>query len=143
MEKRAFEPARAFAAIGPYEDEDYYALAPQLLPLAQANRDVLELIAAMLDFETASDRSRTIHKYAYRWKLHPDNEPEWRSLKNNYRITRCGLERALERMRNALQPYQPEDMVDHYVLSRYYLHDHLEESLYRGMGLRLEGPCTS
>lgn len=137
------EPARAFAAVGPYEDEDYYALAPQLLPLAQANRDVLELIAAMLDFETASDRSRTIHKYAYRWKLHPDNEADWRSLKNNYRITRCGLERALGRMRNALQPYQPEDMVDHYVLSRYYLHDHLEESLYRGMGLRLEGPCTS
>jgi hypothetical protein len=129
------EPDRAAAVIGSYTDEDYYVLAPKLAGIAVRNADILELISVMLEYETAADRSRTIHKYAYRHALFPENDAEWTSLINNYRITRTGLTRSRDRMAALLAIYQPEDMVRHYVLSRYYVHDHLEESLYKPMGL--------
>jgi hypothetical protein len=128
-------PEQAAAAVGSYSDEDYYVLAPKLAAIAGRNADILELIGVMLQYETAADRSRTIHKYAYRHTLYPDSEAEWTSLMNNYRITRTGLTRSRERMAALLALYQPEDMAQHYILSRFYVHDHLEESLYKPMGL--------
>lgn len=132
------DPAKAAAMIGPYTDEDYYELAAKLLPLAEDNVDVLELISSMLDFERASDRSRTIHKYSYRHILNPDSEAEWRSLMNNYRNTHLSLQSAKVRMEHALNVFQPTDMASHYIFSRYHIHEHLEETLYKPMGLVLE-----
>lgn len=99
------------------------------------NRDVAELIDVMIEFEYATDKSRAIHKYLYRWELFPGDEAEWLSLSNNYRRNRAGLERSRPRMAELLRRFQPEEMADHYVLSRYYLHDYLEANIYRNMGL--------
>ncbi|MBB6729926.1 family 20 glycosylhydrolase [Cohnella zeiphila] len=128
-------PKTAEALLGRHDDADYYASMPKLLDAAVRNRETASLIAAMVDFETAADRSRTIHKYVYRWRLFPGSEPERRSLTNNYRITRAGLRRARARMEAALKTFQPADMAEHYLLSRFYLHDFLDETLYRPMGL--------
>ncbi|WP_168119549.1 family 20 glycosylhydrolase [Paenibacillus sp. HB172176] len=130
-------PEKAAELLGNYSNEDYYVSMPALLKAVTRNEDVAELISAMLAFETASDRSRTTHKYVYRATMFPDNEAERRSLLNNYRITRRGLEAARGRMKEALLAFQPEAMADHYVLSRYYLHDYLEETLYQELGLKL------
>ncbi|WP_168735452.1 family 20 glycosylhydrolase [Cohnella fermenti] len=129
-------PETAERLLGNRDDEDYYSSMPKLLDAVTRNAGVARLIAALLDFERAADRSRTIHKYAYRRELYPDSEPEWRSLSNNYRITREGLRRSRERIAEELRAFQPDDMAEHYVLSRFYLHDCLDERLYREMGLR-------
>lgn len=121
--------------LGNYDDEDYYTSMPKLLEAVVKNRSTAELIAAMLEFETAADRSRTIHKYVYRWQLSPQSEAEWRSLMNNYRITQSGLRHSRVAMEEALRVFQPDDMVHHYVLSRFYLHDYLQETLYQEIGL--------
>lgn len=128
-------PETAERLLGRYDDEDYYAAMPKLADAAVRNKGVAELIAAMIDFETAADRSRTIHKYVYRHRLHPDSEAERRSLSDNYRITRAGLRRARARMEAALLAFQPADMAGHYVLSRFYLHDYLQDHLYKAIGL--------
>ncbi|GAB2673099.1 hypothetical protein ACFQWB_09285 [Paenibacillus thermoaerophilus] len=124
--------------VGRYENEDYYSIIRHFAGQVRRNRDIAELIAVMNDFEIATDRSRAIHKYAYRWKLYPGDAAEWRSLMNNYRNNRTGLERVRPRMTELLRRFQPDDMADHYVLSRFYLHDYLEENLYRELGLYLE-----
>ncbi|XID92178.1 family 20 glycosylhydrolase [Paenibacillaceae bacterium WGS1546] len=129
-------PETAERLLGVRDDEDYYASMPKLLDAVSRNVETASLIAALIEFETAADRSRTIHKYVYRYRLYPDSEPERRSLENNYRITREGLRRARERIAEALRAFQPEDMAEHYILSRFYLHDFLEEKLYRPIGLR-------
>ncbi|MBB6635012.1 family 20 glycosylhydrolase [Cohnella thailandensis] len=128
-------PDTTQALLGNHDDEDYYSSMPILLEAVRRNADTARLIAALIDFEKAADRSRTIHKYVYRHRLYPDSEPEWRSLSNNYRITREGLRRSRERISEALRAFQPDDMAEHYVLSRFYLHDYLEENLYRTIGL--------
>jgi N-acetyl-beta-hexosaminidase len=127
-------PDTARELLGNHDDEDYYSSMPILLEAVRRNTDTARLIAALIDFEKAADRSRTIHKYAYRHRLYPDSEPEWRSLSNNYRITREGLRRSRERISEALRSFQPDDMAEHYILSRFYLHDYLEENLYRTIG---------
>jgi hexosaminidase len=132
-------PRTAKERAGDYSDEDYYTLMPLLLEVTHKNKDVASLIAAMLAFEAAADRSRTTHKYVYRWQLFSGKETEWRSLMNNYRITRMGLERSRLQMEEALRPFQPEDMALHYVLSRYYVHDYLEKHLYQSIGLHIPG----
>ncbi|MHA6484183.1 family 20 glycosylhydrolase [Paenibacillus sp. strain BS8-2] len=137
------DPVHAAEVVGPYTNEDYYVLAPKLAKLASRNVDILELISIMLEFETAADRSRTIHKYAYRHALHTHSDAEWTSLMNNYRITRTGLTRTRTTMDVVLRRYQPENMAEHYVLSRYYVHDHLEESLYKPMGLEIPSQLQS
>jgi hypothetical protein len=41
-------------------------------------------------------------------------------------------------MQAALERYQRADMAEHFVLSRFYLHDYLEQTIYRELGLNLE-----
>lgn len=129
---------RARELAGRYTNLDYYAVMPAFEPGIIRNRDIAELIETMLQFESASDRSRTTHKWVYRQEFFPPSEAERRSLLNNYQATRKGLERSRARMTQALHRYQPEDMAEHYIFSRYYLHDYLEKTLYAPMGLRLE-----
>ncbi|MFB5678168.1 family 20 glycosylhydrolase [Paenibacillus terreus] len=131
-------PETAEALLGRHDDTDYYSAMPKLLDAVVKNPDTAHLITAMIDYETAADRSRTIHKYVYRWQLYPGSEPEWRSLTNNYRVTRVGLRRARTRMQAALRMFQPADMAEHYLLSRFYLHDYLDENLYKMIGLTEE-----
>ena len=131
-------PNTALRLLGNHDDEDYYSSMPQLLDAIEKNAEVAALIASLVDFEKAADRSRTVHKYVYRHRLYPDSEPEWRSLSNNYRITRKGLRLARERISEALRAFLPADMAEHYMLSRFYLHDYLDENLYRSIGLREE-----
>ncbi len=130
------DPGTTDRLVGNRDDDDYYASMPRLLDAIAANAGTAALIAALIEFETAADRSRTIHKYAYRHRLYPDSEPERRSLGNNYQITRDGLRRSRERISAALRAFLPDDMADHYILSRFYLHDYLEEHLYQEIGLR-------
>lgn len=129
------DPADAHGRLGRYLLEDYYDIIWKLTDLCTRNKDIAELIAVMHDFEVATDKSRAIHKYLYRWELFPGDEAEWRSLLNNYRRNTDGLARARPRMTELLLRYQPEEMVRHYVLSRFYIHDYLEEGIYRQIGL--------
>ncbi|MFC3798650.1 family 20 glycosylhydrolase [Cohnella sp. GCM10012308] len=128
-------PDTAERLLGSYDDEDYYASMPKLLGAVAKHEDTSRLIAAMIDYETAADRSRTIHKYAYRRELYPDSEAEGRSLANNCRITRAGLDKVRPRMEAALRTFQPADMAEHYMRSRFYLHDYLDGHLYKELGL--------
>lgn len=132
------EPATAHAKLGNFTNVDYYDIIPRLLDEVRLNRDYAELIAIMRDYEIATDRSRAIHKYAYRLELFPGDNAELRSLLNNYQSNRRGREAVKPRMREALERYQPEDMAAHYVLSRFYLHDYLERTLYREIGMNME-----
>lgn len=125
----------ARSRLGAYRAEDYYDIIWRLLDLVVKNRDYARLIAVMHDFEVATDRSRAIHKYIYRWELYPGDEAEWRSLLNNYRRNTAGLERVRPEMTALLEQFQPEDMAAHYVLSRFYIHDYLEKTIYRDIGL--------
>ncbi|MDO3411094.1 family 20 glycosylhydrolase [Saccharibacillus sp. CPCC 101409] len=118
--------------------EDYYELARKLPDEARVNPDVAELIAVMHDYEAATDRSRAAHKYAYRLELYPGDEAERHNLLDIYRRNRRGREEVRPRMTEALERYQPADMAAHYVSSRFYLHDYLERTLYRELGLNTE-----
>lgn len=128
-------PAAVAAKVGRYTNEDYYFIIRHFTEEAVRHRDIAELIAVMHDFEVATDRSRAIHKYAYRWRLYPGDGAERRSLLNNYVRNRSGLQRVRPRMTAVLRRFQPDDMADHYVLSRFYLHDYLNETLYKELGL--------
>ncbi|MEK3712971.1 glycoside hydrolase family 20 zincin-like fold domain-containing protein [Paenibacillus sp. FSL R7-0333] len=123
---------------GRYRLEDYYHLIWKLVDEVRLNKDVAGLIAVMHDFEEATDRSRAIHKYVYRWEMYPGDEAEWQSLLNSYRHNRHGREAVLPRMTAALEQYQSPDMAAHFVSSRFFLHDYLERTLYHVMGLHLE-----
>ncbi|WP_214626699.1 glycoside hydrolase family 20 zincin-like fold domain-containing protein [Paenibacillus agaridevorans] len=132
------EPSTGHAKLGNYRLEDYYDLIPKLLDEVRLNRDFAELIAVMRDYETATDRSRAIHKYVYRWELFPGDAAERRSLLNNYQRNRRDREDVRPRMQAALERYQPADMAAHFVLSRFYLHDYLERTIYREIGMNME-----
>ncbi|GBF73030.1 hypothetical protein PA598K_01312 [Paenibacillus sp. 598K] len=126
------------AALGNYRIEDYYDSIWKVLELVERHREEAELIANMHDYEVATDRSRAIHKYLYRWELFPGDPAEWRSLLNNYQRNRRDRERARPRMQALLEQYQTPEMATHFVLSRFYLHDYLERTIYREIGLHLE-----
>lgn len=128
-------PETGHARLGNYRLEDYYDIIWKLLDDVRKNKDYAELIAIMHDFEVATDRSRAIHKYVYRLELYPDDSAEWRSLLNNYVRNRSGREAVRPRMLAALMQYQPSDMAEHFVKSRFYLHDYLERTLYQELGL--------
>ncbi|NQX47821.1 family 20 glycosylhydrolase [Paenibacillus tritici] len=128
-------PQAGHAQLGNYRLEDYYDIIWKLLDEVQKNKDYAELIAIMHEFEVATDRSRAIHKYVYRWELYPGDSAEWRSLRNNYTRNHNGREAARPRMLKALMEYQPRDMAEHFVNSRFYLHDYLERTLYQELGL--------
>ncbi|MEK3793478.1 DUF4838 domain-containing protein [Paenibacillus sp. FSL R7-0204] len=128
-------PETGHSQLGNYQLEDYYEIIWKLREHAQRNKDYAELIAIMHDFEVATDRSRAIHKYAYRWELYPGDSAEWRSLLNNYTRNHNGREAVRPRMLEALLQYQPRDMAEHFVTSRFYLHDYLERTLYQELGL--------
>ncbi|MNB99487.1 Glycosyl hydrolase family 20, catalytic domain [compost metagenome] len=128
------DPRTGHAQLGNYQLEDYYDVIWKLLDKVKDHKDEAELIAIMHDFEAATDRSRAIHKYVYRWELYPGDEAERHSLLNNYMRNRRGRENVLPRMKAALERYQPSDMAEHFVKSRFYLHDYLERTLYRELG---------
>ncbi|GBG11145.1 hypothetical protein PAT3040_05933 [Paenibacillus agaridevorans] len=132
------EPSAGHTKLGNYRLEDYYDMIPKLLDEVRLNRDYAELIAVMRDYETATDRSRAIHKYVYRWELFPGDAAERRSLLNNYQRNRRDREDVRPRMQAALERYQPADMASHFVLSRFYLHDYLERTIYREIGMNME-----
>lgn len=121
--------------LGNYQLEDYYDMIWKLLDVVQKNKDYAALIAIMHDYEVATDRSRAIHKYVYRWELYPGDGAEWRSLLNNYARNRSGREDVRPRMLAALMRYQSSGMAEHFVKSRFYLHDYLERTLYHELGL--------
>lgn len=129
------DPAACHAKLGNYRLEDYYEIIWKLLDEVRDNKDYAELISIMHDYEVATDRSRAIHKYVYRWELYPGDEAEWTSLVNNYRRNRSGRDNVRPRMQAALERYQASDMAEHYVKSRMYLHDYLERTLYAELGL--------
>jgi len=124
--------------LGMYRMEDYYDIIWKLAEDVRKHKEYADLIGIMREYETATDRSRAIHKYLYRWELYPGDEAEWRSLLNNYRRNRRGREAVRPRMLAALEHLQPADMAEHFVMSRFYLHDYLEKTIYSEMGLRLE-----
>lgn len=128
---------------GRYRLEDYYNLIWKLVDEVRLNKDVAGLIAVMHDFEDATDRSRAIHKYVYRWEMFPEDEAEWQSLLNSYQHNRRGREAVRPLMTAALEQYQSPDMAAHFVSSRFFLHDYLERTLYHVMGLHLDHPATS
>ncbi|WP_339279399.1 DUF4838 domain-containing protein [Paenibacillus sp. FSL H3-0329] len=128
------DPRTGHAQLGNYQLEDYYDVIWKLLDKVKDHKDEAELIAIMHDFEAATDRSRAIHKYVYRWELYPGDDAEWHSLLNNYMRNRRGRENVLPRMKAVLERYQPSDMAEHFVKSRFYLHDYLEQTLYRELG---------
>lgn len=128
-------PEVGHARLGNYRLEDYYDIIWKLIDLVHKNKDYAELIAIMHEFEVATDRSRAIHKYVYRWELYPGDSAEWRSLRNNYTRNHSGREAVRPRMLKALMQYQPRDMAEHFVKSRFYLHDYLEQTLYQELGL--------
>ncbi|MGP3784281.1 beta-N-acetylhexosaminidase [Paenibacillus sp. 1A_MP2] len=129
------DPVTGHSLLGNYRVEDYYDVIWKLMDEVRQHKEEAELIAIMHDFEVATDRSRAIHKYAYRWELYPGDDAEWRSLHNNYTRNRCGRDGVLPRMKAALERYQPSDMAEHFVKSRFYLHDYLERTLYQELGL--------
>ncbi|CAI6076161.1 Beta-hexosaminidase [Paenibacillus sp. JJ-100] len=129
------DPVTGHQILGHYKVEDYYDVIWKLIDEVREHKEEAELIAIMHDFEVATDRSRAIHKYAYRWELFPGDDAEWRSLQNNYTRNRRGREDVLPRMRDAVGRYQPCDMAEHFVKSRFYLHDYLERTLYHELGL--------
>jgi hypothetical protein len=135
VEFHGVEPALARAAQGNYRDEDYYAFIWKLADAVGRNRDIAEWLRLMREYEVAVDKSRTIHKYIYRLALFPGDEAERRSLLNNYRRTFGILDRIRPLIKELLLRFQPEPMADHYVMSRYYLHDFLERHLYQPAGL--------
>ncbi|WP_247898759.1 beta-N-acetylhexosaminidase [Paenibacillus pabuli] len=134
------DPVIGHNLLGNYRVEDYYDVIWKLMDEVREHKEEAELIAIMHDFEVATDRSRAIHKYAYRWELYPGDEAEWRSLHNNYTRNRRGREGVLPRMKEALERYQPSDMAEHFVKSRFYLHDYLEQTLYQELGLNTIHP---
>lgn len=136
------EAAASRRRLGNYTTEDYYEIIWRLEDEVRLNKDYARLIAVMHDFEVATDKSRAIHKYVYRWELFPGDEAEWRSLENNYRRNTAGLNRVRPEMTAILNKFQPEDMAEHYVLSRFYLHDYLERTIYRDIGLSMP-PASS
>ena len=129
------DPVTGHTCLGHYQLDDYYEIIWKLLDEVQEHKEEAELVAIMHDFEVATDRSRAIHKYAYRWELYPGDDAEWRSLQNNYTRNRRGREKVLPRMKAALERYQPPAMAEHFVKSRFYLHDYLERTLYHELGL--------
>ncbi|WP_336762202.1 glycoside hydrolase family 3 N-terminal domain-containing protein [Paenibacillus sp. USHLN196] len=129
------DPVTGHNRLGNYRLEDYYEVIWKLLDEVREHKEEAELIAIMHDYEVATDRSRAIHKYAYRWELYPGDDAEWRSLQNNYTRNRRGRKKVLPRMKAALERYQPSDMAEHFVKSRFYLHDYLERTLYHELGL--------
>jgi|GEM_PF-92521 len=134
------DPMIGHNLLGNYRVEDYYDVIWKLMDEVREHKEEAELIAIMHDFEVATDRSRAIHKYAYRWELYPGDDAEWRSLHNNYTRNRRGREGVLPRMKAALERYQPSDMAEHFVKSRFYLHDYLERTLYQELGLNVIHP---
>lgn len=128
-------PEEAHGMLGRYRIEDYYDIIWRLKELCSRKADIAELISVMHDFEVATDKSRAIHKYLYRWELFPGDEAEWRSLLNNYRRNTEGLKQVRPRMKELLERFQPGEMADHYVLSRFYIHDYLEGGIYKELGL--------
>ncbi|WP_246310995.1 glycoside hydrolase family 3 N-terminal domain-containing protein [Paenibacillus xylanilyticus] len=129
------DPVTGHNRLGNYRLEDYYEVIWKLLDEVREHKEEAELIAIMHDYEVATDRSRAIHKYAYRWELYPGDEAEWRSLQNNYTRNRRGRDKVFPRMKAALERYQSSDMAEHFVKSRFYLHDYLERTLYHELGL--------
>lgn len=124
--------------LGRYRIEDYYDSVWKVLDHVRYHRAEAELIDVMHAYEVATDRSRAIHKYLYRWELFPGDPAEWRSLLNNYQRNRRDRERARPRMQALLEQYQTPKMAEHFIQSRFYLHDYLERTIYREMGLHLE-----
>ncbi|GBF76647.1 hypothetical protein PA598K_05128 [Paenibacillus sp. 598K] len=124
-------PETAARLAGNYTNEDYYQLLPRILEEVRDHREVAELIAVMLAYEMALDRSRTIHKYIYRLERFPGHASERQSVLNNYRITVDALRRIKPDMTRLLRQFQPEEMADHYLQSRFYIHEYLDEHLYR------------
>ncbi|WP_240647612.1 glycoside hydrolase family 20 zincin-like fold domain-containing protein [Paenibacillus nanensis] len=131
-------PEVGHGKLGNYRIEDYYDIIWKLTDEVKLNRDYAELIAIMRDYEVATDKSRAIHKYLYRLELFPGDAAERRSLLNNYQRNRRKRDNVRPRMQAALERYQPEDMAAHFVLSRFYLHDYLERTIYREIGMNLE-----
>ncbi|MBB6732420.1 glycoside hydrolase family 20 zincin-like fold domain-containing protein [Cohnella zeiphila] len=131
-------PEVGHGKLGNYRIEDYYDIVWKLSDEVRKNQEYAELIGAMHDFEKATDRSRAIHKYAYRQELYPGDEAERRSLLNNYQRNHRKRERARPRMQAALERFQPADMAAHFLKSRFYLHDYLERTLYRELGMNMD-----
>lgn len=131
-------PEVAHDKIGSYRTEDYYEIIWRLSDEIRKNKEYAELIGVMRGFEEATDRSLAIHKYAYRWELYPGDAAERRSLLNQYQRNRRGREKVRPRMIAMLERYQPVDMAEHYVKSRFYLHDYLERTLYQEMGMTMD-----
>lgn len=129
------EPETARRRIGRFIDEDYYSIVWRLVDEVKRHREVADWQLLMREYEIAVDHSRAIHKYVYRWELYQGDEAEWRSLQNNYRRTTGILRRIRPEMLAQLERFQPASAAAHYVLSRYYVHDVLEERLYREIGL--------
>ncbi|MGO4499205.1 glycoside hydrolase family 20 zincin-like fold domain-containing protein [Paenibacillus sp. 2RAB27] len=123
--------------LGNYLNEDYYLIIGSLLDEVVKHKDVAELIGIMNAFEHSSDRMRTIHKYLYRWELFPGDEAEWQSLLSYYQRNTAGRTKVRPQMSAILRHFQPEEMADHFVMSRFYLHDYLEKNVYSKMGLSL------
>ncbi|RTE10835.1 glycoside hydrolase family 20 zincin-like fold domain-containing protein [Paenibacillus whitsoniae] len=131
-------PEVAHGKIGSYRIEDYYEIIWRLLDEVHKNKEYAELIGVMRGFEEATDRTPAIHKYAYRWEMYPGDAAERRSLLNQYQRNRRGREKVRPRMMTTLERYQPVDMAEHYVKSRFYLHDYLERTLYHEMGMTMD-----
>lgn len=132
-------PDAAKRKLGRFLNEDYYDVIWKLSGDVRTNKDIAALIAVMQEFEAVTDKTRTIHKSMYRWDLMPRDEAERRSLQNIYDRNTAGMRRVRPLMSDLLRRYQSEQMAEHYVVSRFYIHDWLEATKYREMGLTESG----
>jgi hexosaminidase len=118
-----------------FDLEDYYVIIEKILDRVEKNKEAAEMISIMKEFEVPAGKSRTIHKYIYRWMLYEATEAEKISLRLKYQKTTEALNRIRPRMENQLRVFLPEGMVQHYMHSRFYLFDFLEKNLYQNSGL--------
>ena len=112
-----------------YELEDYYQIVAAEVEKAEKNKDVAELIYVMKKYEAEIDKSRTISKYIYRKELF-NNQAEKISLRTKHEKTKVSLDEIRPEMKAKLSLFMPETMVEHFILSRFYIHDFLEKNLY-------------
>ncbi len=124
------EPADVLEKIGNHDPADYYEWIGKFVDQVTKNRDIAEHIRLIKLHETAVSKSRTLHKYYYRSTLF-DNESERISLDLKHKATRRLLNQVRPELETNLKHFMPDEMVDHFMKSRFYLHDWLEENLYQ------------
>jgi hexosaminidase len=112
-----------------YAVTDYYALIPQLLPDIADNRPTAELIDAMIQYELPSQRRFPLHTFLFRGLLSPDSEEVITCLKEKYRVGYGDLITARQTMETVLNKLLPPQMVQLFIMSRFYRLELFEDRL--------------